>query len=140
MESFRENFYTINTLKSPLHCLLENSEHPSKAPISPPKLHYHEYIELLFSIDSDAIVWINSESLSLKTGEMVIINSNCHHGISILKPSRYIVVKFLPDFLCLESNAFFEIKYILPFLEKDILMQKTLKRQPRHHIDLPRQY
>jgi AraC-like DNA-binding protein len=81
--------------------------------------HYHEHIELLFADgECDATAWIAGTEVRMNTGDLIIINSNVAHTfIFDRSDSNYICVKTLPDMVYSPQNAFFDMKYVLPFFE-----------------------
>lgn len=118
-----EKPFTIDGMKSPLHCIDINIKNPELYSSNKSNYHYHDYIELLFSLDSDIIVWIKQKSYKFQNGDLIIINSNDIHNLIFLKPSHYIVVKITPESLFSNTNSLFELKYILPFLKENSYKQ-----------------
>lgn len=80
--------------------------------------HYHDYIEILYGLDCDAAAWIDGNTYSFKTGDLVLINSNEPHRVTHNKDSHYICIKVLPTILYADEDAIFELKYVIPFIEK----------------------
>lgn len=97
----------------PIQCLRISTARPHISN----KAHYHDYIEILYGTDSDAVVWHNGEETPLKTGDLIIINSKKPHEVySKNGVSSYIVIKFMPQILYAAEQSVFEFKYIMPFL------------------------
>lgn len=84
-----------------------------------PNYHYHDYIELLYALKTNAVVYLNGETYPFCDGDLIIINSNEPHDVSCLARSEYICVKFMPNVLYAGEQALFEYKYALPFLADD---------------------
>ena len=115
MKFVDEGPFLINNMKSWIHCLLTGCD---RATIySSESYHYHDYIEMLYILEEGTLLWINGACRSLKIGEVVIIPSNVPHSFSYECPSHYICIKFLPQILFADDQAFFELKYVLPFVD-----------------------
>ena len=75
--------------------------------------HYHNYIEFLYALDTNAYAFINEKKYQFKTGDIIIIPANTPHDIIPIGESNYICIKFLlyvewytflvDDFRCLVS-------------------------------------
>lgn len=103
----------IDGFEIPIQCILMSTQRKSINPHA----HYHDYIEILYGIDCNAIVWHNGEETNLKTGDLIIINSKKPHEVySKSEKSTYIVIKFMPQILYAAEQSVFEFKYIMPFL------------------------
>ncbi len=118
MIPFAEPPFTINGIKSWIHCL--DLVHEGKGNIDiPARLHYHDYIEFLYALNTDAYVWINGERHRFASGDFFIINSGDIHCAAFAGPSHYICVKFSPTVLYSYDTSLFEFKYITPFLSRN---------------------
>ena len=135
MIPFREPPFTINGVKSWIHCLDIHRLETSKTPEIPEGYHYHNYIEFLYGLDADAYVWINGEKHCFKSGDLIVINSEEMHCVSIIKPSHYICVKFSPSVLYSDDRSLFEFKYVTPFLSNKS-HQKLFDGKAFENIDL----
>lgn len=103
----------IDGFEIPIQCLIQTTSVSKMFSHA----HYHDYVELLYGIDSDATVWINGEESCLKTGDLLVINSKKPHTVySKSSISKYIVIKFMPQILYAAEQSVFEFKYIIPFL------------------------
>lgn len=89
--------------------------------VMPP--HYHEYIEFLYADrECDIDVWIAGERVQMKTGDMLVINSNAAHAFfNVISVSRYICIKVLPKTIYSSEKSFFDMKYVLPFFENSLV-------------------
>lgn len=115
MDAKFETPHIIDGAKSPIHCLMLEMKKSS----IPMKYHYHEYIELLFSIDTDAEVYVDGVGYKFLPGDLAVINSGEAHGIKFFKNSKYICIKVMPSIICSDENAFYEYKYLMPFIRKN---------------------
>jgi hypothetical protein len=84
MDAKFETPHIIDGAKSPIHCLMLEMKKSS----IPMKYHYHEYIELLFSIDTDAEVYVDGVGYKFLPGDLAVINSGEAHGIKFFKNSK----------------------------------------------------
>lgn len=114
MFNFAEEPFIINGIKSWIHCVKCHGE-KSRTHI-PGNYHYHDYIELLYAFDADAVVWSGGEKNSFRTGDLIIINSGESHSFTYNRDSSYFCIKFLPHILYADENSLFEFKYVVPFL------------------------
>lgn len=135
MYSFPEPPFTINGVKSWIHCIDLNVSKSTDDTDRPERYHYHNYIEFLYALDTDAYVWINGQKHRFVTGDLVIINSEELHCLSFVKSSHYICVKFSPSVLYSDDRSLFEFKYVVPFLF-DSSHQKVFKNDVFENIDL----
>ena len=114
MESCYENKYRRDGIEFPIHCVIINAVKHDRKTIRP---HYHEYIEILYSIESDCDVYINGTFREFKTGDLLIINSGENHDLIFPRSNaHYIVIKVLPEILYSSEQSVFEMKYTMPFL------------------------
>lgn len=133
MEKIHEETFKLNGLDSWIHCIyIEAKARGKKTADETIRYHYHNYVEFLYSLESDAIVYINGEKYSFKDGDLIIINSNDLHDLAFPGDSRYICVKFSPNILYADEQAFAEYKYAVPFLN-DIPHQIIFDRTETEH-------
>ncbi len=109
-----EKKFQRDGIEVPIHCILMDIKKPKK--YVPNSLHYHEYIEILYSLDSKAQVFINDRIVDFNSGDLVIVNSGEAHGLMFDSDSRYIVIKVLPEIVYSKDQSVFEMKYIIPFI------------------------
>ena len=133
MNSILENVFTINGIKSWIHCLEQKVDKTSAE--TPLIYHYHDYIELLYAVNADGYVWCNGEAIRFKTGNLVIVNSNMPHELTHERYSEYICVKFSPSVLYADETSLFEYKYIMPFLYNNT-HQKVFGNNDIDHISM----
>ncbi|MBR2500468.1 MAG: helix-turn-helix transcriptional regulator [Clostridia bacterium] len=112
--TFAEMPFLINGVKSWIHCLIMDM--PYQEIRGPLTHHTHDYIELLYALDTDAYVWQNGKKYKFDSGHLFIVNSNEPHTLTFNRNSKYICIKFLPQILYADENSLFEFKYVLPFL------------------------
>ena len=81
--------------------------------------HYHNYIEFLYALDTNAYAFINEKKYQFKTGDIIIIPANTPHDIIPIGESNYICIKFLPSILHSGEYSSLEFKYILPLMTRN---------------------
>ena len=114
MDIRAEQNFTIDGIKSWIHCLVTDSPKPSKS--GKKAYHYHDYIELLYGLEDGATVWINGDGYPFDRGDLFLINSREPHTVSAPNKASHICVKFLPHILYADEQALLEFKYVIPFL------------------------
>ena len=130
-----EGMAHIEGFEIPIECLCMSV--PQSESIS--HIHYHNYIELLYGIDSDAEVWCNGKTFRLKSGDLIVINSKKPHSVrSVASKSSYIVIKFMPQILYAAEQSVFEFKYIIPFIADDEKYSKLFLKADMESSDIPR--
>lgn len=113
-DSWYEDKFRFEGIEFPIHCGLMNVKKHERTEITP---HYHEYIEMLYSIYSDVDVYINGKFTTFKSGDLLIINSGESHDMLFSRgDASYIVIKVLPEILYSSEQSVFEMKYTMPFI------------------------
>jgi AraC-like DNA-binding protein/mannose-6-phosphate isomerase-like protein (cupin superfamily) len=109
-------------IQYPFSCFLQNNE-CREFYVDP---HYHYDVELLYFYDGHADVFIGSENHGVKSGEMILINSNEIHAIAARKGmnTRYVCITINPSILYSGSSVF-ESKYVIPFTMKTQLDKRV---------------
>lgn len=114
LESRYEYRFRSEGIPFPIHCLLVHAPQSQTNIIQP---HYHDYIEILYSIISDADVYINGTLTTFNTGDLLIINSGESHDLLFSRgTASYVVIKVLPEILYSSEQPIFEMKYTMPFI------------------------
>ena len=118
-QSTLERRFRRNGVEMPFHCLtLHVKQHKSGK--EDWGIHHHEYIEILYSLKSDADVYINSKLIKFKTGDLVVVNSGENHALTFERAdAHYVVIKVLPEILYSNDKSIFELKYMMPFIIQD---------------------
>lgn len=112
--AFYEERAVRNGVAMPIQCIdirvRKNRNHTN--------LHYHDYTELLFTLEGHAHVYIGGECFILPEGAMIIVhNGEPHDVICPDCECRYIVIKFLPQILRTEEETFSEYSYTSLLME-----------------------
>lgn len=134
MNSFAEKPFTINGVKSWIHCV-DCYGSPAPDRNKPQHYHYHDYIEFLYALDADMVVWMSGVPHRMVTGELFIINSGEMHSLIFNRECHYICVKFSPRVLYFDDNSLFEFKYVTPFLS-DGAHQKLFCKDDFEGVDV----
>ncbi|MBQ2734268.1 MAG: helix-turn-helix domain-containing protein [Clostridia bacterium] len=129
-QAFQENMHVRNGVESPIQCLLCNM--PSKKTISSVRRpHYHQYIEFLIGKKNCHIdTWIAGEEMSLNEGDLLVINADIPHSFDHSKQTgSYICIKVLPKMIYFSENPMYDSKYVVPFLQNNLLPYQFFKRK-----------
>ncbi len=102
--------------------------------------HYHNYIEILYSIEGEYDVVISGRHYTFGVADMLIINSKEVHQINAISPhgGSYFVLRFEPEILY--SSMFHnhrEYRYVLPFLFENDSHQKVISAKDLKDTFLP---
>ncbi|MBO5294632.1 MAG: helix-turn-helix transcriptional regulator [Clostridia bacterium] len=102
----------------PIQCILLELPHRYHT-----KPHYHDYIEFLFGLEDCKVrAWLAGEEVCFGTGELLVVNANVAHDFTSLLPcSHYICVKVLPQMLYFSENPMYDVKYVVPFLQHNLV-------------------
>lgn len=115
-QSKLENKFRRNGVEMPFHCLTVHAKQ-NKVSAEVWGFHYHEYIEILYSLESDCDVYINDKVIPFRTGDLIIVNSGENHALTFERgDAHYIVIKVLPEILYSSDKSLFELKYMMPFI------------------------
>lgn len=117
MDKIREMPFIINGIKSDVHCINLHITNPLDA--NKGLYHYHDYIELLYSISTNDCVCINEKYHNFTDGDFVIINSEEPHKVLHMGISNYICIKFSPHILYSNNQPLYGFKYAIPFLSEN---------------------
>ena len=121
MQGIMENDFIIDGVKSWIHCIHIFHKPPTS---DLPHYHYHNYIELLYAIHSDATTWIDGDAYSFTDGDLIVINSGDMHSVIPSALSEYVCIKFSPQILYTAEQALLEYKYVMPFLSQNAHKRK----------------
>ncbi len=81
--------------------------------------HLHNEVEFLYVLAGSFRVWVMEEEITLKQGEIIIINSHVVHATTNDSPDNYMcLLQFNPDVL-VHHALISEYRYAMPFLCQD---------------------
>ena len=82
-------------------------------------LHCHDYIEILFGKNGEALVRVSEDVIPLRSGDLIIIHEHVGHDVITMgEPAVYHIIKFLPTLLQASGDAPAEFRYVMPFWER----------------------
>ncbi len=121
----------------PIQCHYSRYEGARNTSKHPP--HYHEHIEFLYAHEEcDVTVWVAGEEVPLRTGDLIIVNSNVSHTfVNRAQVSGYICIKALPEMIYSADNSFFDIKYVTPFFENSLVSFQRICARDIDGTDVP---
>lgn len=112
-----EKSFQIDGVDSFVHCIRLHVDASEKW--YQPSYHYHEYIEMLYFLEGEGLVYINETKNLFSAGTFIIVNSKKAHTLSFTKPSKYFCVKFMPHILYENEQSFVDLKYVMPFISEE---------------------
>ena len=119
MKPFREDTPRLNGAKTWLYCINQQIDVSRISKLAPVDMHYHEYVELLYSLESRAHIWIGDQRYSFTDGDLAIIHSDEPHDLTFEGDSRILCVKFSPQFLYADEDSAIGFQYAFPLLAKE---------------------
>lgn len=104
--------------------------------------HYHDYIEFLFALEPcETTVWVAGERVCMRTGDMVVINSNVTHDFFHMLPfNRYICIKVVPEVIYFSENSAYDIRYVIPFLQDRLTLYRQFRREDLENTEIPQAF
>lgn len=124
----------LNGFDVPIECIHRVHNNTEKL-----RIHYHEYIELLYGMaDCNIELWCNGKTFTITEGELVLIPSRSPHIVkTFLKTSKYIVIKIMPQILYASEQSIFETKYLIPFIVDNIAYKKKFTSDELRKTEIP---
>jgi len=100
------------------------------------KTHWHDYIELLYVISGNSLITIEGQKYDVFFDDFLIINSQESHSSEFYndKNSEILVIQFEPFVINPNFNSIIESKYMIPFLQHEVVYDKIIKLS--NHSDL----
>lgn len=133
-----EEKYSIDNVEVPVQCIVMQAfkENFENEPVI--KMHYHDYVEILYGLDCDLTVWCYGTKYNLKSGGLAVINSkNPHTVTSNSDCSTYVVIKFMPQILYAAEQSVLEFRYIIPFITSGDEYKKLFDASEVEGSDIP---
>ena len=119
MNPFYEDVPRLNGAKTWLYCINQQIDVRCISKLQPVDMHYHEYIELLYSLESYAHIWIGDQCYPFTNGDLAIIHSSEPHDLTFEGNSKVLCVKFSPQILYSDEDSALGFRYSFPFLSKE---------------------
>lgn len=89
--------------------------------------HWHRHLELLYFCSGKALIYVNSQSYLIKSGDLIVVNSNeLHSGKCLSDDLIYYTIIFDPSLLQSQSVDLCEQKYMVPILQNRILFNNKI--------------
>ncbi len=135
MQAFDEGRKKVNNLPLAVQCLLMNGNEPQKRW---PRLHYHDYIELLYPVKGDYEVNLNGTVYPLPEGSMFIINAGEQHTTFAKSSDRSLFcVKFLPQVLYSSEQTVTEMEQTIPFVFENFGSKRCFLKEELADTGIP---
>ena len=113
-----ETPFTVNGIKSSIHCLYQTAVRTHNT--TPKVYHYHDYMEILYATVCDTVIWVNGEPHPFKSGDLAVITPKEPHAFTFNASSNYICLKFAPEILATDNGSIFQFQYVFPMFSKDL--------------------
>lgn len=127
MKAIDEGRRIVNNIPLAVQCLLMSGDTPQ---LNWGGLHYHEYIELLYTVKGDYEVSLNGEIYTFPENSMFIINSGEPH--STFAPSKehtLFCIKFLPQVLYSSEQSVSELEQTVPYVFENLGLQRMFPKE-----------
>lgn len=113
---FDEGITQINNRPLPVECLLMHGGRSQAAP-NWERLHYHQYIELLYVVDGHYEAYITNSTVDMPRRSMAIINAGELHSTRTLdEHNTLLCIKFIPQILYSSEQTVTEMEYSIPYV------------------------
>ena len=138
MQAFDEGRKKVNNLPLAVQCLLMNGDEPQK---KWGRLHYHEYIELLYSVQGDYEVDVNGLVYPLPQGSMFIINAGEQHTTFAKSNDHSLFcIKFLPQVLYSSEQTVTEMEQTIPYVFENFGSQRCFSKEELADTGVPENF
>lgn len=131
-DAFEEKTYIENGLPLQFLCHMQYHKKDNAVPA-----HFHNYIEIIYSVEGDHEAWLNDSHFSFSAGDLVLINSRDVHSF-LCGDGHYLVLRFEPELLYGSPQSAIELKYILPFILNSFEHQTVFKKSELKKSAIPR--
>ncbi len=134
MSLFYENRVKRNGIAVPIQCI-DLPMQPSPYKATP---HYHEYIELLYGVEGEATISIDTNTYLLPAGSMILVHAGVpHNAFCESEACRVLVIKFLPQVLRAEEETVSEYACVSLLMEQAIEKQFFFPAAELENTNLP---
>lgn len=113
---FNEGITTRNNIPLAIEFMIQNFTQPPTPWWY--TMHYHEYLEVLYSLKGDFKLMINGKVIQLPQGSMYIINANEPHATKSVSDGErtLLCIKFIPDILYSNEQSENDMEYTVHFI------------------------
>lgn len=128
MVPLKEEHFLIYDAQLPFTAFVNNG---IDAPV-----HWHNYIELLYVISGQAVITVDSEKYPIFPNDFLIVNAHEVHNAKFSKdiPTEVLVIQFETNVLNPNLGSLFESKYVIPFLQKEVMYSKCLQLEEESSV------
>ena len=103
-----------------------------------PRLHYHDYIELLYPVKGDYEVNLNGTVHQMPEGSVFIINAGEQHATFAKSGDRSLFcIKFLPQVLYSSEQTVTEMEQTIPFIFEKFGVQRCFLKDELADTGIP---
>ena len=118
----RENGWEL-----PVHCIEISKSAQRNQPF---RMHYHDYIELLYGLSGESQAVIGEKSYTMKAGDLIVVNPGEAHDVRVdVGTASYYVIKFLPDLLYAQGKSLVGVRYLLSLWQDEIAFAPAFRTE-----------
>jgi AraC-like DNA-binding protein len=96
--------------------------------------HWHNHMEILYLISGKAVIYVDNEAFEFSEGDFILINSNETHYTKSIEAPKFLVIQFKSSLINPNLDSYFEAKYFLPFIQKELKYAKHVKLNPDNNL------
>ncbi len=132
--AFDEGRVIQNNIPMSVQCVLQNCKGTTVH-----RLHYHDYIELLYAVKGDRLVNVGGEMIDMPEGSVVIIPAGAVHDTAnkTAAPCVEFCIKFLPEILYSSEQSVTELEYSIPYIFEHFGTQRRFDKALLKNTRIP---
>lgn len=140
-QTIDEGLKIENNIPLPVHCLIMPHKKIS-LPWEDQRMHYHEYIEILYPLKGDYDVMLNGEIIHLQEHSMFVINAMEPHCTRCVKNEEQILmcIKFVPQILYSAKQTITEMEYSIPYVFEHFGNRRLFDRELLKDTFIPAEF
>jgi AraC-like DNA-binding protein len=123
MDIFEEKDLTLSETHLPFSAFLNTS-------CEDVSCHWHNHMEILYLISGKAVIYVDNEAFEFSQGDFILINSNETHYTRSIEVPKFLVIQFKSSVINQNLDSYFEAKYFLTFIQKELKYTKHVKLNP----------
>lgn len=122
-DCFIENYAEMPDPNFPVHIALHNKNRLGAIFSN----HWHEYLQFIYCISGEALIYCNSTPIHITGGDILVINSNeLHYGENLGGELEYYIIRIDPSFILSNNIDSCQAKYISPLTQNLLLFENKI--------------
>ncbi len=133
-KAFDEGRSVQNNIPLSVQCILHTSKNTLLQ-----RLHYHDYIELLYTVKGNRVVNVGGEVMDMPEGTVVIVPAGVVHAVAnkTEAPCVEFCIKFLPEILYSSEQSVTELEYSIPYVFEHFGHQRCFDKELLKNTRIP---